>query len=90
MLDVGKIIEGTINNLLNKEDDLYQERISICRKCKLIKQDKLFGEICNPSLYMNPITLEISDVPKPGFQHGCGCVLRSKCRVRETNCPLKR
>ncbi len=89
MSTVGQIINGTIKNILNQEDALYQERIAICRACPLLKQDSLFGEICNPTLYMNSKG-EVSQTARPGFQHGCGCVLRSKCRVKEAECPLHR
>ena len=87
---ISQIAKGTVNNLLNKEDELYQKRIKMCRSCKLFKQDKIFGEICNPSLYVNPKTEETSRVFKSGFIHGCGCVLRSKTRVKEAECPLDR
>jgi hypothetical protein len=86
---VSQIITGTIKSILNQEDELYRQRISICRDCQLIKQDKIFGEICNPQLYMNTQG-EVSKTPKLGFQHGCGCILRSKCRVKESQCPLNR
>lgn len=65
---IQQIAQGFYNNLLNKEDDLYQERIKICRSCNLIKVDKIFGEECS----------------------SCGCILRSKARVIDTNCPLNK
>lgn len=89
MSTVTQIAKGMINNLLDKEDDLYQQRIKICRDCKLLKHDRIFGEVCNSSLYMNKDN-EISNVPKPGFKSGCGCMLGSKCRVKEARCPLEK
>ena len=89
MINVKDVVNGTIKNILNKDDELYQQRISICRKCPLIKQDRIFGEICNPYVYMNSAG-EISKTPKSGFRHGCGCVLRSKTRVKESSCPLSK
>ena len=86
---VNQIINGTIKNILNKDDELYQKRIIVCRQCKLIKQDNVFGEICNPQLYMNDQG-EISHTSKSGFKNGCGCVLRSKTRVKDAHCPLNR
>ena len=38
---VTDIIDGTIKNLLNQNGPLYKERITICRDCKLIKEDML-------------------------------------------------
>ena len=83
-----QIAKGFYNNLLNKEEVLYQERYFICKACKLIKVDKIFGEICNSTLYLNPKTNEISNVEKEGFKNGCSCVLRSKLRNVESECPL--
>lgn len=78
---IQQIAKGFLNNLLNKEDELYKERIKICRQCKLKYNDKIFGESCNSTIYLNPITDEISKKPKEGFKNGCGCILRSKARV---------
>lgn len=64
-MSLEQIAKGFYNNLLNKEDDLYQERIKICRSCELIRIDRIFGEECSI----------------------CGCILRSKCRVIDANCP---
>ena len=90
MLDVTQIAEGFVNNALNKEQDLFKERISICRRCQLHKIDTIFGEVCNKKLYVNPKTNEISNIIKEGFYNGCGCVLASKARVPRANCPLNR
>jgi len=87
-MSISQIINGTYKNLLNKDEELYKERIAICHKCKLLKKDKIFGEVCNSTLYLNPATNEISKTAKPGFRHGCGCVLGSKTRVEDTECPL--
>lgn len=89
MSAISQIIDGTVKNILNQNEELYNKRITICKTCPLIKTDSVFGEICNPTLYMNK-SGEISKVQKPGFTHGCGCVLRSKCRVNEARCPLDR
>ena len=60
----------------------------ICRSCKLYNKDGLFGEECNPKIYLNPETDQISNTPKKGYFHGCGCILRSKTRVKNEKCPL--
>lgn len=89
-MSVSQIVNGTLKNIFNQEEKLYNKRIVICRQCKLRKIDTIFGEMCSPSLYLNPNTDEISNVPKEGFTPGCGCVLGSKTRVRELECPLKK
>lgn len=81
------IVEGTVNNLFKKEEDLYQERVKICRACKLYKIDNLFGEVCNKNLYLNPKTDEVSTSPKKYYVRGCGCILQSKCRLPRAKCP---
>ena len=87
---ISQIATGFFNNLTNKEEELYIERIEKCRSCKLLKKDSIFGEICNSDLYINPKTEETSLVKKPGFVNGCGCVLRSKTRVKDAHCPIAR
>lgn len=47
---ITQIVEGTYNNLTNKKEDLYNQRIQICRGCKLLKKDNFFGEVCNSKL----------------------------------------
>lgn len=85
-----QIVEGIFNNLTNRKEELYEERIKVCRLCKLYYVDRIFGEICNPRVYINPNTNETSKKEKPGFVHGCGCSLNSKCRVPQAKCPIGR
>lgn len=87
---LSQIMEGTFNNVTNRKEDLYNERIKICRGCKLLKKDEFFGEMCNSKLWVNPETDEVSYIPKDGFQRGCGCILKSKTRVPEAQCPIKK
>jgi len=88
--NIGNIAKGFYNNLLGKEEDLYKQRYSICKNCKLLKVDSIFGEICNSTLYLNIVTNVISPIEKEGFKNGCACVIKSKLRVKETNCPLNK
>jgi hypothetical protein len=83
-----QIAQGFYNALLKKEQSLYERRMMICRNCKLIKKDELFGEVCNGSLCLNKDTNETSDKEKEGYKCGCGCVLNSKTRVKEATCPV--
>lgn len=86
-MSVRKIVEGTLNNILSINDGLYKERMEICRSCKLMKRNDLFGEMCDKTHYLNPETNQVSKEPKDGFFKGCGCVLASKTRVPEMHCP---
>lgn len=88
-MSISQIIEGTVNNFLNKNADLYKERIAICFKCKLLIRDEVFGDLCNNKLYLNPMTNETSTTDDGiGFKKGCGCILSSKTRVKEATCPV--
>lgn len=87
-MSIGQIAEGFYNNVFDKEGDLLEERMKICKQCKLFKQDSVFGEVCNARLYLNPITDETSKLPKEGFLRGCGCVLKAKTRVKYSKCPV--
>ena len=89
MSSIKQIAEGFFNNLTNRGEELYKERIEICKVCPLYKVDRIFGAICNPNLYINNKD-EISKKPKPGFEKGCGCVLRSKTRLDDAKCIIKK
>jgi len=90
-MSFSQIIEGSVNNALNLQETLFKTRIAVCRNgCPLLKIHSIFGELCNESLYLNPITGETSEVGKIGFYRGCGCVLGSKTRVPEAHCPAKK
>lgn len=90
MSKVRQIAEGFFNNLTNRKEELFEERIKICRQCKLHYIDPVFGEMCNPTLYLNPETNEVSNKKREGFTGGCGCILNLKCRVPDANCPVNK
>lgn len=85
MNKVSQIIEGTINNVLNRNEDLQKERMKICYKCPLYSPK--FGGQCNNRLWLNAETGDISLTKQLGYVRGCGCVLNSKTRVPESHCP---
>ena len=85
MNKVNQIVKGTINNILNRKEDLFNKRIQICRVCPLYKKDSILGEMCNPSLYINK-NGDVQSFTSDGFIKGCGCILNSKCRVEEAAC----
>lgn len=86
---ISQIAEGFFNNVVNKEQALYEKRIEICRKCPLLKEDLIFGEVCTSKLYINNKD-EISKTPKEGFIKGCGCVMASKTRVDKAHCIINK
>lgn len=89
-MSISSIAEGFYKNLLKLDDEISFERLKICRECKLYNKDGMFGAECNSKIYLNPTTNELSNTPKKGFYHGCGCVLKAKTRVRDEKCPLEK
>lgn len=85
-MEVGQIAKGFANRVLRREKELHLKRIIICRQCKLYKIDKIFGPMCDPSLYLNPKINEVSKTKRIGYVKGCGCALNAKTRVPEATC----
>lgn len=89
-MPITDIVEGFYNSATNKKQDLYETRIQVCKSCKLYIKDKIFGARCNSKLFLDPKTDEVSKTRKSGFIRGCGCVLKAKCRVKQSKCPLRK
>ena len=45
------------------------------------------GGICNPKLYLNPKTGDVSTKYKDGYGKGCGCRLQAKTKLTGARCP---
>jgi hypothetical protein len=84
------IIEGHLKELFNKEEELSEKRLKICKVCPLYKNDSLLGEICNSKLYFNPEINKISNYPRQGYYNGCGCRIQAKSRLINAKCPLNK
>ena len=67
-----------------------EQRLKICEKCPLVRIDKDYGPICDGSKFMNPITEEISRLPKAGWIKGCNCRLRWKTQSPTARCVAKK
>lgn len=59
------------------------QRFQICSKCPIYSPSR---QICNPRLWLNPDTDEISISPKAGFIQGCGCLITMKARNLNNHC----
>lgn len=84
---VGQIAEGHFNEITNKENDLYESRIKICRKCPLFTTSAL-GDICDSKKCWNTVEKEISLYPGSNIICGCGCRLSAKLRLKGAKCVL--
>lgn len=84
---IGQIIQGHLNELTNKENELYIERIAICRRCPLLTKSPI-GEMCDASKCIDTNTNLITTIPQKGTICGCGCRLSAKTRVPNAKCVL--
>lgn len=85
------IVEGHVNELINKNEDLSEMRMKICKACPLYKDDLFAGPMCNNKLYLNTTNLtDVSREPRIGYQKGCGCRLNAKTRLEHRHCPVKK
>lgn len=87
-VNVGQIVQGHVNEALNKEKDLYTRRIEICKNCPLFTNKKVVGYVCDSKKYYNPETDELGEFPQKGFINGCGCRLEAKTRLKSAKCVL--
>ena len=88
-MSLKQIITGTANELLGRNQDLWEVRMNICKKCPLFEESG-FGLRCNPSLYLNPETGDTSSVSKANYYRGCGCRLEAKTRCTDCKCPASK
>ena len=66
--------------------ELYMERMAICKKCGLYKETPS-GPICNSKLYISKgDKTTISSIPKIGYVRGCSCQLSKKTQLRAAHC----
>jgi hypothetical protein len=88
-MSVAQIVEGTLKNMFNIDEELSKERLKICKKCPLYKVEDGLGAICSHRLYINNED-KISKTPKIGYVKGCGCLLRAKTRVNNAVCVINK
>lgn len=88
-MKINEILEGHINELKAlagvanpKKEEIFAKRAAICNNCPLKN-----GNNCNPRLFMDPETMDISTTRKPGYVKGCGCRLSAKQRSPSSECP---
>ena len=59
------------------------ERREICNNCPIYSPARA---ICNPNLWLNPETNEVSTKAKAGYIRGCGCHVLIKMRNLTLRC----
>lgn len=83
-LNVKQIAEGWINDTLKLEQDLYNRRMPICRKCPLYSEGKM-GPMCDAKKCIDENEV-VSSYPGNGKICGCGCYIEKKTRVKNSKC----
>lgn len=84
--DFPLIIEGHINEILNKHADLSTQRLEICKKCPLYKMTTI-GPLCANN-YLDKTTGEVFTSPQKGKEliKGCLCRLNAKTQAIGAKC----
>lgn len=83
-LNVKQIAEGWVNDALKLEQDLYNQRIPICKNCPLYSESKL-GPMCDAKKCIDGNEV-LSSYPGNGKTCGCGCFIEKKVRVKNSKC----
>lgn len=83
------IIKGHINELLNKEFELYSERIKICDQCELESNTRI-GKICDHRKCISGS--KVYNIKNKSSESicGCGCRLDAKLRLFDEKCILNK
>lgn len=63
-----------------------EERLKICKKCPLMRDDLQYGPTCDNTRYMNVKTGEVSRIPHTGWIRGCACRLSWKVKNPSARC----
>ncbi len=87
-MNILDILNGHLKEFRNKEEDLMNVRMDICKQCPLFTITKI-GPICNNKLWINKDN-EISDVEKKDYVKGCACRLDAKTRLPKAKCIINK
>lgn len=84
MSQVGDILEGHLNELLNRKEELSDSRLKICMACPIVKQAAI-GLVCDSGKWINKNN-EVAFENTPGFTRGCGCRMSAKTTLEQAHC----
>ena len=83
-MNVGQIVTGHVSEMLGLNTDISKNRLDICKQCPLFLNQ--IGGICNPRLWLDPKTDDVSSIELNGYVKGCGCRLKAKTRLTNAIC----
>lgn len=87
-MSIKDILSGHAKEFLNINEKLYLKRLEICKECPLYSEK--YGGYCDPKLWINPRTGQVSDVEMVEWVKGCGCRLMAKTRNKNNHCVLNK
>ena len=86
-IDVKGIVQGHYNQVMKVNQNVSGERLEICNNCPLCNKIFDYAWICNPRLWIDPKTGEVSTKYIHGYRKGCGCNLKAKTTLPRAKCP---
>lgn len=87
---IGDIVEGHYKEITKQENELYEKRIAICKKCPLYSVKENLGEVCDGSKCWNQNKQILEAYPSNDNICGCGCRLAAKTRLKNAKCVLSK
>lgn len=88
-INVGQIVQGHINEMMKREQDLSKERLAICKECPLYTNTS-FGPICDSKKCYNVTLNHVKSYLDDGYVCGCGCRLKAKSTLVNAQCVLNK
>lgn len=87
---VAQIVEGHYKELTKQENDLFEHRMGICKKCPLYTEKPGLGPVCDGKKCWNIKTNTLELLPGDNVKCGCGCRLSAAVRVKNKKCVLNK
>lgn len=85
---IGDIAEGHFKEITNKENELYESRIKICKECPIYSEGS-FGPYCDSKKCVDKDTHDFAYAGSNSIC-GCGCRLKAKLRLEKAHCVLEK
>lgn len=77
----------TVGHPFDKEKELYDKRINICKQCKLFTNHPQMGYICDNNKHLT-LDGKVLKYATSNSRSGCGCKLEIKTRLKHEKCIL--
>lgn len=84
------ILDGHYKEFRGENQTLYEERMKICKDCKLYTDDPILGDICDRKKWLDVSTNTLHREEADNLKNGCGCRLKAKARLKNATCPINK